>query len=184
MKRAASQQNHHPYRRGERRLKPFATEPEVLPLPPPGRALLPQTAPGTPIRGVVLLIEPEGPLRWSLGNALLGRGYAVVEAVSLAQASAQLEHMTFDLLLLDLSLPDEGSWLLLRKLAESSELVPPVLLLPWRPAGTGQEDTIQHGTVLPQPAWVADLLALVERMRSSPGPPAEFAKKGDCANAS
>jgi CheY-like chemotaxis protein len=175
MTRLASKQGHHPYRRGERRRKPFETGPTVPPLP--GRALLPQTPPDTPVRGVVLVIEPEGPLRWSLGNALRHHGYSVVEAATFAQASVQLEQMPFDLLLLDLSLPDEGSRLLLQKLAESSELAPPILLLPRRSAGTGQEDTVQFGTILPQPAWVEDLMGLVERIRSSPGPPEGLAEE-------
>lgn len=169
MTRLASKQGHHPYRRGERRRKPFETGPPV-PLTP-GGALFPQGCPGTPIRGMVLLVEPEASLRWSLGNALLHCGYSVVEAATFAQAKTHLEQMTFDLLLLDLALPDETSWTLLRMLAESSALAPPVLILPKHQPGAEPEDAVPQETTRMQPSWLEDLLRLVERIWPAPGSP-------------
>jgi CheY-like chemotaxis protein len=166
---SASKQGHHPYRRGERRRKPFATEQTVPPTQ--AGALFQRASPSPPIRGVVLLVESEAPLRWHLGNALAERGYSVAEAVTAAQAIALLEQMTFDLLLLDLDLLDETSWTLLRSLAVAESLAPPLILLPARPRAAEQTDIAPPGTMLPEPSWVADLMRLAKRIRSAPGPP-------------
>jgi CheY-like chemotaxis protein len=162
---SASKQNHHPYRRGERRRKPLVAEQAVHPV----RA--------KPVRGDVLLVEPEAPLRWLLHHVLAEQGYAVIEAATAAQAMTLLEQKTFALLLLDVDLPDDTGWKLLRALAVSLPLAPPLLILPKHHQALEHTDTAPPGAGLLEPSWLADLLRLVERLRSAPGPPAGSAKE-------
>lgn len=164
MELSASKQSHHPYRRGERRRKPFVAEQAVHPV----RTM--------PVRGDVLLVEPEAPLRWLLHHMLREHGYAVVEAATAAQAMTVLEQKTFALLLLDVDLPDDTGWKLLRALAASLPLAPPLLILPKHQQALEQTDTAPPRTGLLEPPWLADLLRLVERLRSAPGPPAGSAE--------
>src|SRR5690348_5048292 len=95
------ERGHLPFRRGERRRKPFP--PRKVPASAPGEGLT-QSAFSreacAPSRGVVLLVESEAPLRWSLSNALVTEGYSVAEAATLTQAMALLEKISFDVLLL------------------------------------------------------------------------------------
>lgn len=169
MEQPIVKQGHHPYRRGERKRTPFKTEQAVPPLQ--REASLQHSSQKLPIRGSVLLVEPEAALRRHLGEVLVELGYFVAEAATATQAITSLAQMTFDLLLLDVHLPDEAGRRLLRALAASSPLAPPLLILPERLPATEQTGAATPGTGLPQPSWLADLLSIVERIRSAPGPP-------------
>lgn len=162
-------QGHHPYRRGERKRTPFKTEQALPPLQ--GETSLQPTAPNTPVRGSVLLVEPGAALRVRLGKALAEQGYSVAEVATAAEAEAQLAQTTFDLLLLNIDLPDKAGVRLLRALAASLPLAPPLIILPERLPATEQTNAAAPRMELPQPSWLADLLSLVERIRSAPGPP-------------
>jgi CheY-like chemotaxis protein len=172
MELSASKQGHHPYRRGERRRKLFTPEHTVPPME--AGALSQHILPSMPVRWVVCITEQEERLRWLLGNALVKGGYCVAEAATPAQARARLEQKTFDLLLPDSDLPDDTSGRLLRALASSPPLAPPLIILPERQQAVEERDTALSGTVRPEPLWLADLLLLVERIRSAPGPPDGF----------
>jgi DNA-binding response OmpR family regulator len=124
------------------------------------------------VRGIVLLVEPEAPLRWSLGNALVNRGYSVAEAATLPQALALLGQVTFDLLVISPALPAAPGGELLRTLAEAVALTTPVMLLPVREPLVWQEHLLSLGTALPQPPWLEDLLRAIERIKPAPGSPA------------
>src|SRR5690242_4831617 len=75
----------------------------------------------------VLIIEDENPLRRILTLNLARRGYNVVEAdtgeaaLDALRASAAGE-IPFDLLLLDINLPDQSGWDILRRLREDTHL--------------------------------------------------------------
>ncbi len=74
----------------------------------------------------VLVIEDEDPLRRIIMLNLARRGYTVTEAESAAAArdaimAAQNVHAPFDVLLLDLNLPDQTGWEILRGLHGSAE---------------------------------------------------------------
>jgi CheY-like chemotaxis protein len=123
----------------------------------------------------VVLLVPDAPLRWSLGNALVNEGYSVAEAATLAQAIALLENVSFDVLLLDLARPDGGVWELPPRLIEATALTTPLILLPAGPLAPEEERLLPLGTALPQPPWVETLLRVLDQMIPLPGSPGRAA---------
>jgi CheY-like chemotaxis protein len=180
------ERNHLPFRRGERRRKPFS--PGKMAPSTSADALIAGIFPREarfPVRGVVLLVVPDAPLRWSLGNTLVNEGYSVAEAATLAQAIALLEKVSFDALLLDLTRPDEGIWELPPRLIEATALTTPLILLPTGPLPSLEERLLPLGTALPQALWEESLLRVLERvipLSGSPGrvalPPRAAAREG------
>ena len=163
---------HHPYRRGERRRKPFVTG-KAVPLSQED-GLIPRFLPReatSSIRGMILLVEPEASLRWSLGNALVHRGYSVAEAATLSQAIALLKQVVFDMVVLDLALSDGVDRVLLRSLIDATALTTPLVLLPARQLPAEQGHSLPPGTALPQPSWLEALLRVVARIGPAPGSP-------------
>ncbi|MBN2347135.1 MAG: sigma-54-dependent Fis family transcriptional regulator [Candidatus Aminicenantes bacterium] len=57
-------------------------------------------------KACILLVEDDAALRESIGKFLQGKGFQVSESSRLADATRQLEGDSFDLVLLDLTLPD------------------------------------------------------------------------------
>lgn len=165
-------QDHHPYRRGERRRKPSVTG-KAAPLSQED-GLIPRFLPrdsSSSARGVVLLVEPEASLRWSLGSALVHQGYSVAEVATLSQATALLRQAACDLVVLDLALYDGVDRVLLRSLIDATALTTPLVLLPARQPPVEQERFLLPGTAPPQPSWSEALLRVVERICPAPGPP-------------
>ncbi len=71
-----------------------------------------------PIPGRVLVVDDEFLIRWSLRERLRGDGFAVVEAADAAAARGAFHAEHFDVVLLDLRLPDsDGLGLLAEFLA-------------------------------------------------------------------
>lgn len=180
------ERDHLPFRCGERRRKPFSTR-KVAPSASED-GMIPGIFPRegrSPVHGVVLLVEPEAPLRWSLGNALVNAGYSVAEAATLAQAIALLEKISFDVLLLDLGQPEGGTWELSRRFIDVTALTTPLILLPAHQSSSMEQRPTPLGTVLPQPPWLEPLLGIVERMKPISGstgravlPPEAAAREG------
>lgn len=88
----------------------------------------------------VLVVEDEIGVRRVLGLALARMGYTVAEADSVDSASDALTAFTggFDLIVLDLNLPDESGWELMRRLnaglrappaTEPQPRTPPVVVM-------------------------------------------------------
>ncbi|MCU0236191.1 MAG: sigma-54 dependent transcriptional regulator [Acidobacteria bacterium] len=65
----------------------------------------------------ILLVEDDAPLRESVGRFLGQNGFLVSESVDLADASRRLQRETFDLVLLDLTLPDGDGMDILERFA-------------------------------------------------------------------
>jgi len=65
----------------------------------------------------ILVVEDEGELEHIFSFNLTRRGHTVVEATSVAEADAQARATTvpFELVLLDINLPDGSGWDLLRR---------------------------------------------------------------------
>jgi CheY-like chemotaxis protein len=63
----------------------------------------------------VLVVDDDGAIRKACCVIAAGKGFAVAEAGSVAQARAILKHRKIDLLLLDLKLPDGGGLALLEQ---------------------------------------------------------------------
>jgi two-component system KDP operon response regulator KdpE len=90
-----------------------------------------EPAAATPL---VLVVDDEAPIRRFLRATLASQGYRYVEAVSAAEAIAQAATRAPDLVLLDLGLPDEDGFEVVRRLREWSQV--PVIVLSAR----GRED--------------------------------------------
>src|SRR5215471_13117624 len=84
----------------------------------------------------VLIVEDENPLRRILTLNLARRGYSVVEADTAeaaldASRAAVTGAIPFDLILLDINLPDQSGWDILRRLREDAQLAlrPPAVIV-------------------------------------------------------
>ena len=85
----------------------------------------------------VLIVEDENPLRRILTLNLARRGYNVVEADTGEAAldavrAAVAGGIPFDLILLDINLPDQSGWDILRRLREDPQLAmrpPPAVIV-------------------------------------------------------
>ena len=77
----------------------------------------------------VLLVDDEARLRGILARYLRARGHVVLEASTAAEARAALADGPLDVLLLDVNLPDETGWAVLRWARARALNAPP----DWRP---------------------------------------------------
>lgn len=78
--------------------------------------------------GTILLVEDGARLRRTLVRSLQGRDFQVAEAVTAAEAISAVTANHFDLMLLDVNLPDATGWEVLRQLRASGREVPVVVL--------------------------------------------------------
>jgi CheY-like chemotaxis protein len=121
----------------------------------------------------VLIVEDENPLRRILTLNLARRGYNVVEAdtgeaaLDALRASVAGE-IPFDLLLLDINLPDQSGWDILRRLREDPEVAtrpPPAVIV--MTAVRPQDKRVAEfhpDAVLLKPFPIEALLRLSERV--------------------
>jgi DNA-binding NtrC family response regulator len=94
-----------------------------------GSGILPMTAEKLP-RPVVLVVDDEPLIRWSLSEALSDHGYAVRQAASGAEARQELEASSGEplVVLLDLRLPDVVDLSLLRDIRARRPDAPVVMM--------------------------------------------------------
>jgi DNA-binding response OmpR family regulator len=117
----------------------------------------------------VLLVEDEEPLRRILARNLTRRGYWVTEAGSAAEAIALLRaDGPFDALLLDVNLPDQTGWDVLRALIGAHADVPPVVMLTAVRPVRQRMDEFHPAAVLLKPFPVDALVRLVGRVTGNP----------------
>ena len=76
----------------------------------------------------VLVVEDESLMRWSVAQALTGRGHTVVEAADGAAAMRLLEETPADVVLLDYRHPDSDDFALLRDIRRLAPATPVVLM--------------------------------------------------------
>ena len=78
--------------------------------------------------GAVLLVEDEPRLRRTLARSLQGRDFLVTEAATAAEALQAANGEQFDVMLLDVNLPDGTGWDVCRALRANARDLPIVVL--------------------------------------------------------
>ncbi|MCI0571757.1 MAG: response regulator transcription factor [Myxococcaceae bacterium] len=123
-------------------------------------------------RPAILLVEDDTTLRLALADNLQEQGYAVEVAPSAREARAQLQARAFDLLILDVMLPDGDGYTLLKQL-RAEGLTSMVLMLTAR---TLEEDIVRGFEAgaqdyLGKPYRLRELLARVGALLRRAGTP-------------
>lgn len=124
----------------------------------------------------ILVVEDEVPLRRIMVLNLVRRGHTLIEAESVAAAQEALVAFggQFDLILLDLNLPDRAGWDVLRSLAQMADPAhnekgrgyrqPPVIVVTAvRPVRSRLEE-FHPAAVLLKPFPIEALLRLIQRV--------------------
>jgi DNA-binding response OmpR family regulator len=115
----------------------------------------------------ILVVEDERALERIFLMNLVARGHAVAEADGVAEGlvSIQAAVTPFDLIILDINLPDGSGWDLLRLLRERQGApVPPVIVVTALRPSQQRLDELKPDAVLLKPFPITTLLQLVERV--------------------
>lgn len=123
----------------------------------------------------VLVVEDEDLLRRIITRNLALRGYSVAEAASVAEADDALEvsPAPFDLILLDINLPDQTGWDVLRHLEArlrqpiapgAGQSMPQVIVVTAVRPAQRRVDEFHPAAVLLKPFPMGALLRLIERV--------------------
>lgn len=110
--------------------------------------------------GSILLVEDEPRLRQTLALSLTGRDFQVVEATTAAEAIAAATTGRFDIMLLDVNLPDATGWDVLRHLRSTGSELPIVVLSAVPPNPARVREFSPYG-VLHKPFPMDALLRLI-----------------------
>ena len=115
----------------------------------------------------ILVVEDEANVRKLVTVNLISRGYTVYEAQDVQQALGRLQTQPFDLIVLDIKLPDLTGWDLLAKIAADPalEFSGPVLVMT-ASIMDAQVDLDRYPRVvevLVKPFSAAKLVAAIER---------------------
>jgi DNA-binding response OmpR family regulator len=108
----------------------------------------------------VLLVEDEALLRQVVARNLSSRGVKVREAGTAGEAIQAVSDDQPDLLLLDINLPDQTGWDVLRELKRRGTQVPTIVISAVR-VGQNRLDEFQPMAYLPKPFPIDALLRLV-----------------------
>lgn len=110
----------------------------------------------------LLVVDDEERLRQTFVRALTGRGYAVTGAASHAEATRALGEEAFDLLVLDINLPDATGWDVLRDLEATGRGLPTIVVSAVPPRASLIREFRPAG-VLHKPFPIDALFRLIER---------------------
>ncbi len=88
---------------------------------------------------VILIVDDEKTIRWSLGEALRESGYGVIEADSGEKALELFKKNSADLMLLDLKLPGEDGISILKKIRKIDPSLPVVMMTAYGEVETAVE---------------------------------------------
>ena len=127
----------------------------------------------------VLVVDDEADIRALIQDILTDEGYGVTGAADANEARAARAERRFDLILLDIWMPDTDGITLLREWSDSGELNCPVVIM----SGHGTVDTAVEATRLgafdfvEKPLSLAKLLRTVEAALESAGKQSQAARK-------
>jgi two-component system OmpR family response regulator len=117
--------------------------------------------------GTILLVEDEPRLRQTLSRSLTGRNFDVVEAISAAEAIAAVSSNHFDLMLLDINLPDATGWDVLRQMRRDGRELPVIVLSAVPPNPARLREFTPFG-ILYKPFPIDALLRLIRAACAAP----------------
>jgi len=126
------------------------------------------------MREKILLIDDEQALQWSLGTRLRGEGYVVDTARDGMEGFEKATTVPFDLIILDVLLPDRSGFDICRDIRQAG-LATPILFLTARSQTTDKVIGLKLGAddYVTKPFKAAELLARIEvllrRVRIRPG---------------
>ena len=126
----------------------------------------------------VLVVDDEADIRALIKDILSDENYDVAVAANAAEARAAREKRKFDLILLDIWMPDTDGITLLREWSDSGDMTCPVVIM----SGHGTVDTAVEATRLgafdfvEKPLSLAKLLRTVEAALESAGKQAKTAR--------
>jgi DNA-binding response OmpR family regulator len=112
-------------------------------------------------------VDDEARLRQAIARSLTAHGHRVDEAATCQEAIAAVGQGDYDLLLLDVNLPDATGWDVLRELRAAGRKIPAVILSAVPPSASRCREFGPLG-VLHKPFPIEALLRLV---RNAEGPP-------------
>ena len=119
----------------------------------------------------LLLVEDDESLRRIVARHLRGRGYDVVDVASAEDAVGALDGgIRPSLVLLDLNLPGDTGWELVREPPLSEADAPPVVIVGAIPVSHRQLREHRVTGYLPKPFRLETLVATVERLLHAPDP--------------
>jgi DNA-binding NtrC family response regulator len=113
----------------------------------------------------VLVVDDEADIRALIQEILSEEGYGVTVAANAEEARAARESDGFDLILLDIWMPDTDGITLLREWSESGDLTCPVVIM----SGHGTVDTAVEATRLGAHDFVEKPLSLAKLLRTVEG---------------
>ena len=110
----------------------------------------------------VLVVDDEADIRALIQDILSDEGYGVTVAADAAEARAARDDKTFDLILLDIWMPDTDGITLLREWSDDGDLKSPVVMM----SGHGTVDTAVEATRLGAFDFVEKPLSLAKLLRT------------------
>lgn len=115
----------------------------------------------------ILLVDDEDRLRRTIARSIRARGYGVAEADTCRQAVEAASTGLYDLMLLDINLPDATGWDALRVLGVRGRSLPTVVFSAVPPSAVRVREFRPFG-VLQKPFPIDALLQFVRRVEQKP----------------
>ena len=126
------------------------------------------TDPAAPERPI-LLIDDDETLVDLIERHLEAHGYAVLTAGSVSAARARLETDRPALVVLDINLPDDSGWALLREGILKAAGAPPVVIMSGTQIRPERLREFHVAGYLPKPVSMALLTSCIDRLINEPG---------------
>ena len=133
-----------------------------LPVTVEAQPVGPAAAPPVTVRGTVLVIDDEAPVRELVADVLTSRGHAVSVAVGGHEGLARFAAGRYDIVLTDLGMPDMTGWEVTRAIKATHPSTPVLLITGWGDVMEPPEGTLVDGVVT-KPFDVTRLAAAVEQ---------------------